>query len=225
MRGDGRLLTSHPPWRALNEMRDEFVEMQGRIGELGREMAKVCDLTRYAIHHSTTCSNHFVLHDPCTDELLSNHPPILPFSPTKYTTGLSYYGDLHRRNSVSPPFISPLHDPRPTTVITSAIPNLRSSQPRRGFTTSVTFNEQRWICVACRRWRRAMLQFDPTVPECCSVESVVAKGSCMNLRVPCSTPNQHHVHPLLVCAVVSCFQDHSPMFFNFCLLQIVSVRY
>ena len=57
-----------------------------------------------------------------------------------------------------------------------------------------------------------MLQFDLTVPEGRSVESVVAKGSCMNLRVPCNTLNQHHVHPFLVCAVVSCFRDHSPMF-------------
>jgi hypothetical protein len=86
-------------------MRDELVEIQGRIGELGHEVAKVRDLTRCAIHHSTTCSDQFILCDPRTDELLSNH--LLPFSPTKYTTGLSYYGDLRRRNSVSPPFIPP----------------------------------------------------------------------------------------------------------------------
>ena len=123
---------------------------------MGRERPKKKNPHCYPVRspiHSTTCSDQFVLRDPRTDELLSNHP--LLFSPTKYTTGLSYYGDLRRRNSVSPPFIPPpLRDPCPATMITSAIPNgrshisleLRSSRPRRGFTASITFNEQLWPC-------------------------------------------------------------------------------
>ncbi|KAI0275581.1 hypothetical protein BGY98DRAFT_1178251 [Russula aff. rugulosa BPL654] len=191
MRGDGRLLMSHPPWRGLNEMRDELVEMQGRISELGREMAKVRDLTRYPIHHSTTCSDQFVLRDSRTDELLS----------------LSYYGDLGRRNSVSPPFIPPLplSNPCPTTVITSAVPNgrsdislgLRSSRPRRGFTTSITFNEQLWIGSALPAGAGTVPCFNSIIlyqkaavsliPECIETLEAQVSSNITNIGTPKTT--------------------------------------
>jgi hypothetical protein len=100
--GDGRL-TCHPPWRKLNEMRDKLVEMQGRISEPGREMAKFTTssgmLSTMLLRAQTNSS--FAIH---ADELLNNRP--LPFSPTKYTRGLSS-GDLRRCKSVSPPLIPP----------------------------------------------------------------------------------------------------------------------
>ena len=103
-KGGDRGLTSHPPWRELNEMRVKLVEMQSRISESGREMTKFTTssgmLSTMPLRVQTNSS--FAIH---ADELLNNRR--LPFSPTKSTIGLSYYGDRHRRESVSPPSIRP----------------------------------------------------------------------------------------------------------------------
>jgi hypothetical protein len=121
--GDGRL-TCHPPWRKLNEMRDKLVEMQGRISEPGREMAKFTTssgmLSTMLLRAQTNSS--FAIH---ADELLNNRP--LPFSPTKYTRGLSS-GDLRRCKSVSPPLI-PLRS-APNNHNHAAILNWRWTQHR-----------------------------------------------------------------------------------------------
>jgi hypothetical protein len=147
-------LSNHPPWRqwrGRNEMRDELVEMQGRIGELGREMARFATSPGML---STMSSR--LQPKPC--------PP--PLRSQTYTTGLCLPHLFLRRpppTRIGQPTIYPtLCHPRGTTTITYAIPNWRlfislrlgSSRPRRALTTSISPNdEQLWIRVPCRRCR------------------------------------------------------------------------
>ena len=69
------------------------VEMQGRIGLVGFEIAvrthQVCNMAIYRVFQLEPCPpllRPLTLRGPCTDELLNNRP--LLFFPTTCTTGL-----------------------------------------------------------------------------------------------------------------------------------------
>jgi hypothetical protein len=110
------LLTSHPVEGTVNEMRDEFMTMQGHIGELGREMAKFATSPGML----STITSRFQP-KPCPPPLRPVHPsrsthrraPQLPSTfihshqiyPPASVSRISIYCDLRRRESVSPPFI------------------------------------------------------------------------------------------------------------------------
>ena len=65
--GEGTKDNEPPLEETVNEMRDELIEMQGSIGEFGREMAKLATL-RDAI----TCFNPSCVHGP-SDQFILRH--------------------------------------------------------------------------------------------------------------------------------------------------------
>jgi hypothetical protein len=153
-----RRLTSRPPWRGLSTKCEINSEMQGRIGELGREMAKFA-----------------------TSPGMLSTMQVVSTAPQSYTTGLCLLHLFLRRPPRTrigqPTIYASLRHPRGATTITSAVPNRRlrislrfgSSRPRRTFTTSITANdEQLWIRVTCRwcRWPSALSTRIRCWPSC-----------------------------------------------------------
>ena len=140
------------------------MEMQGCIGELGREMARFATspgmLYCSAIHHAIASS--FAIHAQTSSSITIHSHSVSPNTPQASVSRISSYRDLRRRESVSPPFIPPFsiraEQPR------SRLPylGLSSSRPRRALTTAITpNNKQLWIRVACRALALALCALDP----------------------------------------------------------------
>ena len=103
---------------AVNEMRDELVEMQGRIGELGREMAKFATspgmlstmpsrVSAQAVSTAPQTNSSFAIHAQTSSSITVHSHSLPPHTPQASVSRMSSYSDLRRRDSVSPPFIPP----------------------------------------------------------------------------------------------------------------------
>ena len=101
----------------VNQMRDELMEMQGRIGELGREMAKYATspgilstmpsrVSAQAVSTAPQTNSSFAIHAQ-TSSSITVHSHSLPPNTPPSVSRISSYSDLRRRDSVSPPFIPP----------------------------------------------------------------------------------------------------------------------
>ncbi|KAI0293637.1 hypothetical protein B0F90DRAFT_1762074 [Multifurca ochricompacta] len=104
----------------VNEMRDEFMEMQGRIGELGREVAKLVispvtlsstpsRVSAQAVSTAPQTNSSFAIHAQTSSSITVHSHSLPPNTPTPQpsVSRMSSYGDLRRRDSVSPPFVPP----------------------------------------------------------------------------------------------------------------------
>jgi hypothetical protein len=102
----------------VNEMRDELMEMQGRIGELGREMAKFATspgmlstmptrVSAQAVSTAPQTNSSFAIHAQTSSSITVHSHSLPPNTPQPSVSRISSYGDLRRRDSVSPPFIPP----------------------------------------------------------------------------------------------------------------------
>ena len=102
----------------VNEMRDELVEMQGRIGELGREMAKFATspgmlstmpsrVSAQAVSTAPQTNSSFAIHAQTSSSITVHSHSLPPQTPQASVSRISSYSDLRRRDSVSPPFIPP----------------------------------------------------------------------------------------------------------------------
>jgi hypothetical protein len=103
---------------SVNEMRDELVEMQGRIGELGREMAKFATapgmlstmpsrVSAQAVSTAPQTNSSFAIHAQTSSSITVHSHSVPPNTPQPSVSRISSYSDLRRRDSVSPPFIPP----------------------------------------------------------------------------------------------------------------------
>ncbi|KAI0062480.1 hypothetical protein BV25DRAFT_1825481 [Artomyces pyxidatus] len=98
---------------AMNELREEIVELQGRIGELGREMAKLATApanlssgpsrTAAAVSAAPATTSSIVVH---------SHPTVS--SPQASTPRVASTSTPRRRDSMSPTFIPPSVAAAPT---------------------------------------------------------------------------------------------------------------
>ncbi|KAI9507111.1 hypothetical protein F5148DRAFT_1015458 [Russula earlei] len=102
----------------VNEMRDELVEMQGRIGELGREMAKFVTssailsatpsrISAQAVSTAPQTNSSFAIHAQTSSSITVHSHSLPPNTPPASVSGISSFSDLRRRDSVSPPFVPP----------------------------------------------------------------------------------------------------------------------
>ena len=102
----------------VNEMRDELMEMQGRIGELGREMAKFATspgmlstmpsrVSAQAVSTAPQTNSSFAIHAQTSSSITVHSHSLPPNTPQASISHVPSYGDLRRRESVSPPFIPP----------------------------------------------------------------------------------------------------------------------
>ena len=109
---------SSPLEGSVNEMRDELVEMQGRIGELGREMAKFATspgmlstmpsrVSAQAVSTAPQTNSSFAIHAQTSSSITVHSHSLPPHTPQASVSRISSYSDLRRRDSVSPPFIPP----------------------------------------------------------------------------------------------------------------------
>ena len=112
-----RVNESSPLEGTVNQMRDELMEMQGRIGELGREMAKFATspgilstapsrVSAQAVSTAPQTNSSFAIHAQ-TSSSITVHSHSLPPNTPPSLSRISSYSDLRRRDSVSPPFIPP----------------------------------------------------------------------------------------------------------------------
>ena len=103
---------------SVNEMRDELMEMQGRIGELGREMAKFATspgmlstmpsrVSAQAVSTAPQTNSSFAIHAQTSSSITVHSHSLPPNTPQASVSRISSYGDLRRRESISPPFIPP----------------------------------------------------------------------------------------------------------------------
>ncbi len=100
-------------------MRDELVEMQGRISELGREMAKYVTspagmpstmplrVSTQAVSTAPQTNSSFAIHAQTSSAIAVHSRSLPPHTPQSSVSRISSYSDLRRRDSVSPPFILP----------------------------------------------------------------------------------------------------------------------
>ena len=102
----------------VSEMRDELMEMQGRIGELGREVAKFVTspgilstmpsrVSAQAVSTAPQTNSSFAIHAQTSSSITVHSHSLPPNTPQPSVSRISSYGDLRRRDSVSPPFVPP----------------------------------------------------------------------------------------------------------------------
>jgi hypothetical protein len=115
--GEGTSRVDEPPLEgAVNQMRDELMEMQGRIGELGREMAKFATspgiistmpsrVSAQAVSTAPQTNSSFAIHAQTSSSITVHSHSLPPNTPQASVSRISSYSDLRRRDSVSPPFI------------------------------------------------------------------------------------------------------------------------
>ncbi|KAI0251515.1 hypothetical protein BJV78DRAFT_1210251 [Lactifluus subvellereus] len=103
---------------SVNEMRDELLEVQGRIGELGREMARLVTapavlstlpsrVSAQAVSTAPQTNSSFAIHAQTSSSITVHSHSLPPNTPQPTVSRVSSYSDLRRRDSVSPPFIPP----------------------------------------------------------------------------------------------------------------------
>ena len=103
----------------VNEMRDELLEMQGRIGELGREVAKLVTtpailsslpsrVSAQAVSTAPQTNSSFAIHAQTSSSITVHSHSIPPQTPQQPSVSrMSSQSDLRRRDSISPPFVPP----------------------------------------------------------------------------------------------------------------------
>jgi len=102
----------------VNDMRDELMEMQGRIGELGREVAKFVTspavlstmpsrVSAQAVSTAPQTNSSFAIHAQTSSSITVHSHSLPPNTPQPSVSRISSYSDLRRRDSVSPPFVPP----------------------------------------------------------------------------------------------------------------------
>ncbi len=102
----------------VNEMRDDLMEMQGRIGELGREVAKLVTspailstmpsrVSAQAVSTAPQTNSSFAIHAQTSSSITVHSHSLPPNTPQGSVSRISSYSDLRRRDSVSPPFVPP----------------------------------------------------------------------------------------------------------------------
>ncbi|KAF8265667.1 hypothetical protein EI94DRAFT_1685323 [Lactarius quietus] len=104
---------------SVNEMRDELMEMQGRIGELGREVAKLVTapailsstpsrVSAQAVSTAPQTNSSFAIHAQTSSSITVHSHSIPPHTPQQPSVSrMSSQSDLRRRDSISPPFVPP----------------------------------------------------------------------------------------------------------------------
>jgi len=103
---------------SVNEMRDELMEMQGRIGELGREVARLVTspsvlstmptrVSAQAVSTAPQTNSSFAIHAQTSSSITVHSHSLPPHTPQPSVSRISSYSDLRRRDSVSPPFVPP----------------------------------------------------------------------------------------------------------------------
>ena len=116
--GTSKVDESSPLEENVNQMRDELMEMQGRIGELGREMAKFATspgilstmpsrVSAQAVSTAPQTNSSFAIHAQTSSSITVHSHSLPPNTPQASVSRISSYSDLRRRDSVSPPFIPP----------------------------------------------------------------------------------------------------------------------
>ena len=109
---------SSPLEGTVTEMRDELMEVQGRIGELGREMAKFATspgilstmpsrVSAQAVSTAPQTNSSFAIHAQTSSAITVHSHSLPPNTPQASISRISSHTDLRRRESVSPPFIPP----------------------------------------------------------------------------------------------------------------------
>ena len=102
----------------VNEMQDELLEMQGRIGELGREVAKFATspavlstlpsrVSAQAVSTAPQTNSSFAIHAQTSSSITVHSHSLPPNTPQASVSRISSFSDLRRRDSVSPPFVPP----------------------------------------------------------------------------------------------------------------------
>ena len=103
---------------SVNEMRDELMEMQGRIGELGREVARLVTtpavlssppsrVSAQAVSTAPQTNSSFAIHAQTSSSITVHSHSIPPHTPQPSVSRMSSQSDLRRRDSISPPFVPP----------------------------------------------------------------------------------------------------------------------
>lgn len=110
---------SGPLEGAVNEMRDELMEMQGRVGELGREVARLVTtpailsslpsrVSAQAVSTAPQTNSSFAIHAQTSSSITVHSHSIPPHTPQQPSVSrMSSQSDLRRRDSISPPFVPP----------------------------------------------------------------------------------------------------------------------
>jgi hypothetical protein len=103
----------------VTEMRDELMEMQGRIGELGREVARLVTapailssmpsrVSAQAVSTAPQTNSSFAIHAQTSSSITVHSHSIPPQTPQQPSVSrMSSQSDLRRRDSISPPFVPP----------------------------------------------------------------------------------------------------------------------
>jgi hypothetical protein len=124
---------------SVNEMRDELMEVQGRISELGREVAKLVTapailssppsrVSAQAVSTAPQTNSSFAIHAQTSSSITVHSHSLPPNTPQPSVSRISSYSDLRRRDSVSPPFI-------PSSAIRAEQPRSRLPYPTGDYTS------------------------------------------------------------------------------------------
>ena len=124
---------------SVNDMRDELMEMQGRIGELGREVAKFVTspsvlstmptrVSAQAVSTAPQTNSSFAIHAQTSSSITVHSHSLPPNTPQPSVSRISSYSDLRRRDSVSPPFV-------PHSAIRAEQPRSRLPYPTGDYTS------------------------------------------------------------------------------------------
>jgi hypothetical protein len=124
---------------SVNEMRDELVEVQGRIGELGREVAKLVTapavlsslpsrVSAQAVSTAPQTNSSFAIHAQTSSSITVHSHSLPPNTPQSSVSPASSYTDLRRRESLSPPFV-------PSSAVRAEPPRSRLPYPTGDYTS------------------------------------------------------------------------------------------
>ncbi|KAH9997035.1 hypothetical protein BJV77DRAFT_985212, partial [Russula vinacea] len=108
--GTSKVDESSPLEENVNQMRDELMEMQGRIGELGREMAKFATspgilstmpsrVSAQAVSTAPQTNSSFAIHAQTSSSITVHSHSLPPNTPQASVSRISSYSDLRRRDS------------------------------------------------------------------------------------------------------------------------------
>jgi hypothetical protein len=124
---------------SVSEMRDELMEVQGRISELGREVARLVTapavlsslpsrVSAQAVSTAPQTNSSFAIHAQTSSSITVHSHSLPPNTPPSSVSRMSSYSDLRRRDSVSPPFI-------PSSAIRGEQPRSRLPYPTGDYTS------------------------------------------------------------------------------------------
>jgi hypothetical protein len=124
---------------SVNEMRDELMEVQGRISELGREVAKLVTapavlsslpsrVSAQAVSTAPQTNSSFAIHAQTSSSITVHSHSLPPNTPQPSVSPASSYSDLRRRESLSPPFV-------PSSAVRAEPPRSRLPYPTGDYTS------------------------------------------------------------------------------------------